>query len=144
MRRLRGALVPIILFIVLPAVGLGVELWLRGRTVPPQSVTTMDSFMRWRPETTEFVAVTGPSGGQHVLAYGSLGGQLASGPSAYVFDRSGRMVDRTTDIGDDGTFQRQWRPVQPLRRLPTEEAIDWTKGDAHAAGIGSDAGAGSS
>lgn len=33
---------------------------------------------------------------------------LPSGPAAYVFDETGKMVHWSSDIGDDTQFQRQW------------------------------------
>lgn len=33
---------------------------------------------------------------------------LSSGPSAYVFDETGRLVDWTSDMGDDPVFANPW------------------------------------
>lgn len=33
---------------------------------------------------------------------------LPSGPAAYVFDETGKMVQWSPDIGEDSLFQRQW------------------------------------
>lgn len=48
---------------------------------------------------------------------------LASGPPVYVFDRSGRLVDWTYDIGDDPRFSEQWGnpwPSEPISRQQAE------------------------
>lgn len=44
------------------------------------------------------------------IAYSPMdrGWALPSGPAAYVFDDSGRMVTWTRDTGDDGRWQKQW------------------------------------
>jgi hypothetical protein len=53
-----------------------------------------------------------------------------SGPAAYVFDDTGRMVDWTDDIGDDSDFKVNWpRPYQEssleeLKKLGREPGDD--------------------
>jgi hypothetical protein len=49
-------------------------------------------------------------GKTYFIAHGPLDTWLAtpSGPAAYVFDESGRMVHWSPDTGDDPSFWRQW------------------------------------
>lgn len=37
---------------------------------------------------------------------------LPSGSAAYVFDETGKMVQWSSDVGDDSQFQRQWLKSQ--------------------------------
>lgn len=67
--------------------------------------------------------------GEFFIAYSPLDFRMAlpSGPAAYVFDRSGRMVEWTPDTGDDGSFQQDWQmhrekkvAISELRELGTD------------------------
>ena len=50
------------------------------------------------------------NGKQHLIAYGPMSSWLllSSGPSACVFDDTGRLVDWSSDIGDDSQFDERW------------------------------------
>src|SRR5262249_22573073 len=82
------------------------------RTVPPAYVTDIDSFLQWRPGTEQFAVLTGDN--QHLMATGDGGGLLPSGSSAYVFDRSGKLVDWCPDIGDNPKFDQKWQAQHSL------------------------------
>jgi hypothetical protein len=60
------------------------------------------------------VATLTTNDNKFVIAYSPMDYRLAvpSGPAAYVFDESGRMITWSHDTGDDGRFQRAW----PLRQ----------------------------
>jgi hypothetical protein len=78
------------------------------RIVPDGRAATLAEYLAWRPSAAEF-AVVETSGMEHVIAYGpSRSLMLASGPSAYIFDDTGRMVDWSPDIGDDPAFDERW------------------------------------
>ena len=50
------------------------------------------------------VRVANPA--NHVVVFGTAAlWTLPSGPPAYLFDESGRLVDFTCDVGDSTTFQ---------------------------------------
>src|SRR5438093_1112284 len=80
------------------------------RVVPPDHVKSLAAFLEWRPSINEFTVVN-VNGSEHVIAYGPWSGilLLPSGPSAYVFDRSGKFVDWSSDIGDDSVFDNRWQ-----------------------------------
>src|SRR5262245_38358579 len=44
----------------------------------------------------------------------------SSGPAVYVFDRSGRLVDWSGDMGDDSRFQQKWLPASGLAGTPLD------------------------
>ena len=56
------------------------------------------------------------------IAFGPLDIWLAlpSGPAAYVFDESGRMIQWSEDPGDDSEFQKLW-PHQQQKSSSIEE-----------------------
>jgi len=62
------------------------------------------------------------NGSTFVIAYGRGDYWLAvpSGPAAYVFDQSGRMVTWSFDTGDDDRFQRDW-PLRQQEKASIEE-----------------------
>ena len=49
---------------------------------------------------------------------------VPSGPPAYVFDQSGRLLDWTLDMGDDPGFRRKW-PMTGANEVGRQEAEDW-------------------
>lgn len=60
------------------------------------------------------VAMLATNGGTFLIAYSPMDCWLAmpSGPAAYVFDESGRMVSWSRDTGEDSRFQSDW----PMRQ----------------------------
>lgn len=106
MRRFRG----IILLAVLVGGCLTTEYASRRRVRPTGRAGTLREYLAWRPTAGRFAAVTVGGGEEHVIAYGPASSWLlmSSGPSAYVFDEKGRLVDWSYDIGDDPTFDGRW------------------------------------
>lgn len=99
----------------------GVELALMRRAVPPPGVDTFDEFPAWRPGSRQFCLLN-TRNGEFLEASGPGAGLLLpSGLSAFVFDKSGRMVDRTIDGGDDSRFQDAWRGTRsPIVRAAAQ------------------------
>lgn len=82
------------LLVVLLVVGyLALEVVLSIRVQPPQRVTDFESFIEWRPSKDRFGVVDERDGEEHLITYGGGGGVLPSGPSAYIFDRTGQLAD---------------------------------------------------
>lgn len=99
----------------------------RRAIVPPAGVTGLETFLQWRPETTGFYPLRAADGAEHLMATGASR-PFASGPSAYIFDRSGRLADWSNDIGDDPAFDRTWdaqRSRNPETIMPEPEARAW-------------------
>jgi hypothetical protein len=118
--------------VILPALIAGyvaTEIVLMRRAAPPATVTDFNSFLNWQPGTQELILLDLPSG-EYLMAVGPFSGLFPSGPSAYVFDRSGRLVDRSSDIGDAPRFNERWH-AQRFRgtgkRLSPSEASQWVK-----------------
>jgi hypothetical protein len=90
------------------------------RADPTGRVSSLSEFLIWRPSTEQF-ALTEVDGQQYVLAYGPAGRTLPSGPAGYVFGPDGKLVDWSSDIGDDPAFDDKWdaqraRGTRPLSR----------------------------
>jgi hypothetical protein len=131
MKRFRG-------LIILAALVVGwllTERMLYERTVPPRSVTTFAAFARWQPSPRD-IEIIQQGGKDYLLALGPGGGLLPSGPSGYVFDRSGRLVDWSSDTGDDPRFQSKWFPTTTSgTHLNIDSAARWIRsGGGSAAG----------
>jgi hypothetical protein len=104
-----------------------VEWRLIRRTNPPQGVTDIHTFMKWRPETQQFVILQ-TINGEYLMANGEMRGTLPSGPSAYVFDRSGQLVDWSPDIGDAPAFDQRWQAQRSMgspSTLRASEVKNW-------------------
>jgi hypothetical protein len=68
------------------------------------------------------VSMLTTNGSRFYIAYSPMDSKLAvpSGPAAYVFDESGRIVAWSRDTGDDGRFQRDW-PMRQQEKASIED-----------------------
>jgi len=130
-KRYRG----IIVLVLLVATWLTAEWLLQRRTVPPASVTDFASFVHWR-QSPRRIEVVQQGGAEYLITTGPAGGVVPSGPSAYVFDRSGRLVDWSSDMGDDPRFRDKWPPTWfgKGRELDRDGALKWIAEGRAAAG----------
>lgn len=87
---------------------IAIEAALMYRATPPPNMQTFADFLAWRPRSNQFYLHTTPMG-RYLEAVGPGHGLLYSCPSSYVFDGTGKLIDRTHDSGDDRTFQQRWR-----------------------------------
>ena len=98
----------IIVIVSLIVAALATEAWLDRRAAPPAAVTDFAAFTRWRePRSLEVIQ---QGGSEYLFATAPGGRMLKSGPPGYVFDRSGKLVGHSTDIGDDPRFRDKWIP----------------------------------
>jgi hypothetical protein len=79
------------------------------RVNPTGRISNLNEYLAWRPSADQFAQVH-ENGKPHVIAYGPMSSWvlLSSGPSACVFDDTGRLVDWSSDIGDDPQFDQKW------------------------------------
>jgi hypothetical protein len=128
---------PIIIFVLLVVTWLTAEWLLKRRTVPPRTVNDLASFLQWR-ESPRRIEVFERVGNEYLIATGPGGAALPSGPSGYVFDRSGRLVDWSSDMGDDWRFRDKWFPppawIGKGRALDRDGALKWVAEGGAAAG----------
>ena len=105
MKRFRGAT------IVLAVIGALVltEYISHKRVNPTGKFTNLREYLAYRPSSDWFETLDG-DGKHYVIAYGPMASwlMLSSGSSAYVFDNTGRLVDWSSDVGDDGNFHARW------------------------------------
>jgi hypothetical protein len=91
--------------------GLVFEFVSTRRLNPAGHASNLNEYLLWRPSANEFATID-VDGRRHVIAYGPSAGLLASGPSAYVFDDTGQLVDWSADIGDNPRFELRWKAQQ--------------------------------
>lgn len=98
------------------------------RVTPPASVQDFDGFMKWNASPRE-IQIVGPAGADHLLILGDNAGLLPSGPSAYVFDKHGKLVTWTPDIGDSPASMQAWLPSPGIagRTVTVAEARQWIR-----------------
>lgn len=87
------AIVGLFLLTLLP------EPYLHARAKPPAQVTNAVSFLEWQPKPLHVLRVTVGTN-TYLQALGPAGRFMASGPSAYSFDSSGKFIGWTPDNGD--------------------------------------------
>ena len=114
MRISRKELMVCLLLVGIPGIAwLGSEMrW--ARTNSPQGKFTSAREYLAAGRLPSRVTKLATNGSAFYIAYSPVDSKLAvpSGPAAYVFDESGRMVTWSRDTGDDTRFQRDW----PLRQ----------------------------
>ena len=115
----------LILVGVLMSGGFATEYISHRRVNPTGRVSNLDEYLAWRPSAGRFAQVD-VNGKSHTIAYGPMSSWLllSSGPSAYVFDETGRLVDWSSDIGDDPQFGDRWsaqRALASARTLSRDE-----------------------
>lgn len=99
---------PITLLVVLGLLG-GVvllDLATSSAAQPPTSVQTMQDLRSWKQGGIRGQGTfTDNNGITYTVLLGQDARLLASGPSAYVFDGTGQLVDWTADMGDYYTIK---------------------------------------
>jgi hypothetical protein len=105
MKRFRG----LIIFAALIGGCFTTEYVSRRRVNPTGRISTLNEYLAWRPSGAQFAQVD-VNGKPHIICYGPTSSWLllSSGPSACVFDDTGRLVDWSPDIGDDPQFNEKW------------------------------------
>ena len=125
MKSIRRLIIVVLLVVLLTGTWLTTEWLLFRRTIPPASVTDVNSFLNWQPGAGQFTILS-HSDGEYLMATGPGGGLVPSGPSAYVFDRSGRLVDWSPDIGDRPRFDERWQAQRGTgKSLARSEVLEW-------------------
>ena len=90
----------------------------------PGEVDTFDRYAKEMPAPESYWLVT-TKDGEALMAHGPITLlALPSGPPAYVFDRNGKLIDWTMDMGDDPAFQRAW-PMKSSRKIGPQEVKKW-------------------
>ena len=106
---------------LVPILGLAALRFLFGPiAAPPASVRTLDDYLAWRPKTTPMFRLT-VGDEEFIKIYGPTTGFLNSGPPGYVLDQSGKLVDWTSDSGDDDEFNQKWRRSYTSRSVNREQ-----------------------
>jgi hypothetical protein len=94
----------------------------RRKLIPPDNLT-LDSYFEWQP-TTKWAAIKESGGAEYLILLGPPAGFLPSGGSAYVFDKSGQLIDWVTDTGDSVRFKRRWLQWSGIP-IDRQAAQDW-------------------
>jgi hypothetical protein len=94
------------------------------RLIPAGRAMTLTQFLQWQTGAQRF-GRTAIAGEAYVIAYGPASSSLllSSGPSAYVYDSSGRLVDWSADIGDDPTFGSRWNDQRAMKNSLSRSAV---------------------
>jgi hypothetical protein len=125
MRISRRQLIVCVLFAGIPGIAwFGSELRWASINNPQGSFSSVSEYLAAGRLPSRVTTLTN-NGSTFVIAYSPMECWLAvpSGPAAYVFDESGRMVTWSFDSGDDDRFQREW----PLRQQAKASIEDLKK-----------------
>jgi len=75
---------------------------------PPPKLKTLQDFRAWKRGSVMGMRTFTNSGKAYTVMLAPAGRFLASGPSAYLFDKDGRFIDWTADMGDLPTVYNRW------------------------------------
>lgn len=75
---------------------------------PPKNLKTIEQFRTWKKDAIRGKGTFEHSGVTYTVMLAPAGRYLASGPSAYLFDRNGQFVDWTADMGDFRTAKHRF------------------------------------
>jgi len=109
--------------VTLCAALLAYDAQMHRRLVPAEGLT-LEAFFDWQPNSDSAV-VRDSAGSEHLIVFGPFAGVLPSDRSAYVFDKSGKLVDWESDIGESVRFKRHWRPFGQRTKIDRQSAREW-------------------
>jgi len=75
---------------------------------PPKNLKTVEDFQAWKRGAIIGKGTFERSGVTYTVMLAPAGRYLASGPSAYLFDKNGHFVDWTADMGDFYTVKNYY------------------------------------
>lgn len=100
------------------------EAWERKALAPPPGVTTLEAFARAIPPPRHLITATHE--GKRIFSWhGELMSLLTipSGPSCYLFDESGNLIDWQAETGDGGPVERILIKSEGHRPIALAEAL---------------------
>ena len=118
------------LFIAL-ALSIGLPLEMRRerhRLAPPTGVKPLSEFAKTAPPPRRLEIVR-HDGDDYIAWFGALSGPIdvPSGPSCYLFDSKGALVDWQPETGDGGPVERFIRSSTRTGKISLEEALKLTQ-----------------
>jgi len=75
---------------------------------PPENMQTIEDFQAWKRGAIKGKGIFESDGMTYIVFFGPEARLLASGPSAYLFDETGKFVDWSADMGDFHTVRHQF------------------------------------
>ena len=100
----------------------------RLRLAPPQGVATLSAFVDAMPPPQRLELVHNDGHG-YIAWTGNLSGpcDLPSGPSCYIFNDNGHLVDWQPETGDGGPVEDFLRSSVKQKQLTLDEALRMTR-----------------
>jgi hypothetical protein len=77
-------------------------------TKPGENITNLQEFLQWKESEVRFVGEYSHGNEVFTVYMTPSGRSLPSGPCAYLFDKDGKFIDWTGDMGDFSTVQRKF------------------------------------
>lgn len=100
----------------------------RNRLAPPAGVTQLTEFAKLMPPPRSLSLVQ-QDGNEYVVWFGEVSGpiDLPSGPSCYVFDQQGALVEWQAETGDGGPVHRFLDRSSTFEKIGLDEALKRTE-----------------
>ena len=120
--------VAIVLVLLIPFISwLSFAAWKLQEIAPDENAQHLKEFLESMP-SIEGIYSRQSGGTTYLQVEGTLPSWLLlpSAPPMYSFDTTGKLVDWTSDYGDDPAFRRRWPLGVTRRRLTPSEALELT------------------
>ncbi len=109
----RKTIVTIAMMCILPVACVVAVATYQSGFAPAPGVKTYTQLKTQGVPLTHAVRVTNPA--NHFIVFGETAWwTLPSGPPAYLFNESGKLIDSTCDVGDSTTFQYEYNVYSGL------------------------------
>lgn len=105
---LRAVAVFVVVAVVFVAIVIALEMSDAKRFKHYCTYPTLEMLMEVEPAVAKSIKMVEFEGNTYTMINLGPMGFLPSGSAYLVYDANGRLVDRTSDEGDDSRFQRKW------------------------------------
>lgn len=111
----------VLLVIIAPLAGwVAIDAALRARAKPPSNVINVASCLAWLNNPLGVYRITSNESVYYQII-GPAGRLVASGPAGYTFDREGKLIGWSEDVGDDKTPAQVFAKDRKLEKISISE-----------------------
>ena len=112
-------------FFVLIAIWFSGEFYGASKCRPKENAKTLPEFLQSMPLATKFCLLQVSNTQFLEVRTRRPGWGMSSGPPAYIFNKSGDLIDWTSDRGDAPEYQKRWPFTAIQTNIMVEQALAW-------------------
>ena len=115
----------VITLFVLAAIWFAGEFYGASKCRPKESAKTFPEFLQTMPQATRFCLLQISNTQFLEVRTRRPGWSAPSGPPAYIFNKSGELIDWTIDRGEAPVYQQRWPFTAILTNITLDQALAW-------------------